>query len=214
MAYFTVKRDMAPITLGMKRKTCKTSKFKVTRAFMDEKTTVEGWATNLTLSCVRLVLSLQVFELSTGKEVLSKEEPCELPANSSVELFVTELSNLEKTSKSNEPLIVSARLLDPCDKSKVVARRTNWPQPYRYLDMPRPVLQIKVINDAIYVKANVPVKGLWLYVDKVDSVKFDDNGLDLIPGDEQTVMAKGLGGCELLGRCYGVEAISWDAPPV
>lgn len=208
MAYFTVKRDMAPITLGIERNEVKTPRFKRTRAFIDKESKIQGWAMNLTLSNVKLLLSLQIFELSTGNKVLSKEELCELPPNSSSDLFDTTLLGLETTRKG-EPLIVSVRLLDPSDKT-VVARCTNWPQPYRYLDMPKALLQIRAENGRISVKTeDVPVKGLLLYVDDVDSVKFDDNCLDVVPGDEQIITAKGLENQKLQVRYYGMEK-EWE----
>ncbi|KAJ5554600.1 hypothetical protein N7513_004559 [Penicillium frequentans] len=204
MAYFTVKRDMAPITIGIARTEVKTPRLKHTRCFVDRGSKVQGWATNMKLSNIQLLLSLQVFALSTGQVVFSEERICELPPNSSSNLFEIALSELE-IGKKDEPLIVSARLLDPSDNT-VIARCTNWPQPYRYLNMPQALLQIRAENGRIFVKTeDVPVKGLLLYVDDVDSVKFDDNCLDLVPGDEQVITVKGLGNQKLLVRYYGME---------
>lgn len=204
MAYFTVKRDMAPITIGMARTEIKTPRFKHTRSFVNKEAKIEGWATNMTLNNTKLLLSLEIFALSTGKAVISKEEICELPSNSSLDLFEIILSDLE-IGKTDEPLIVSARLLDPSDNT-VVARCTNWPQPYRYLHMPKASLKIRAENGRICVRTeDFPVKGLLLYVDDVDSVKFDDNCLDLVPGDEQTVTVHGLENQTLLVRYYGMQ---------
>ena len=204
MAYYTVKRDMASITLGIQRDSTRDYRFQRTRAFFDTTTKAQGWATNMRLDEIKLILSLQVFELSSGNEVLSKEELCELPANSSIDLFDITLPEV-KIKGHEEPLVVSARLLNPLDRTEVVARCTNWPQPYRYLDMPKPLLQIRVENDKICVRTmDVPVKGLWFYVDEVDEVKFDDNCVDLVPQDDQVITAKGLGGKSLHFRYYGM----------
>lgn len=195
---------MAPITIGIARNEKENPRLKHTRCFVDRESKIQGWATNMKLSNIKLLLSLQVFTLSTGAIVFSKEEICELPPNSSSDLFEIVLSNLD-IGRKDEPLIVSARLLAPSDNT-VIARCTNWPQPYRYLDMPQASLQIQVQNECIYVKTNdVPIKGLLLYVDDVDSVKFDDNCLDLVPGDEQIITAKGLENQKLLSRYYGME---------
>ncbi|KAJ5126489.1 hypothetical protein N7448_007268 [Penicillium atrosanguineum] len=206
MAYYTVKRDMAPITLGIKRDQTKSPKFKYTRAFIDKVTVVEAWATNLTLELAGFILSLQVFELPSGKEIFSKEEPCELPPNQSLEIFHESLSGLVTDSqKQDRPLVVSARLIDPSTKN-VVARCTNWPQPYRYLDIPTPLLTIRVENDQIFVSTeDVPVKGLWLYVEDVDTVEFSDNCIDLIPGDEQIITTRGLDKSKVSARYYGMK---------
>lgn len=204
MAYYTVKRDMAPITLGMARKTIKRQTFKHTRAFIDEQLNICGWATNTTLEKSTLLLSLQGFELSTGKEVLSKEEQCELSPNSSTELFnITALELMAE--KSDQAVVFSARLLDPSNRKEVVARCTNWPQPYRYLNMPKPTLAIRVEKDRIVVATkDVPVKGLWLYMKDMNSIKFTDNCVDLVPDDEQTIIAKGVQSHDLFVRYYGV----------
>jgi beta-mannosidase len=204
MAYYTVKRDMAPINLGMARKTLKNPVFKHTRAFIDEELNICGWATNTTLEKFTLLLSLQAFDLSTGKEVFSKEEQCEIPPNSSIELFdITAPEML--VEKSSQAVVFSARLLNLSNRTEVVARCTNWPQPYRYLDMPKPNLAIRVEKDSIVVATkNVPVKGLWLYLKETDSIKFSDNCLDLVPDDEQTIIAKGVQNHDLFVRYYGV----------
>lgn len=207
MAYYTVKRDMAPITLGVRRYNKTSPKYKVTRAFIDDESRIEGWATNTTLKEMNMLLSLQVFELSSGKEVFSNEKSCKLLPNTTVELFDMSLPGIKSDSKKKDnPLIVSARLLNPSHKSEVIARCTNWPQPYRYLNIPQPSVDIRIENDQVFVKTNdVPVKGLWLYVEDVDNVTFDDNCIDLIPGDEQIINIKGFEkNKELLSRYYGM----------
>jgi beta-mannosidase len=205
MAYFTVKRDIAPISLGLERKEIKYPQFEFTRAFVDTETRVLGWATNVTLKPVTHCLVLKAFELSTGKEVFSRTENRELAANITTELFDIELP---KPSAAGEPVIISTCLKTlPGDGAEeiVVARCTNWPQPYRYLEMPRPKLNVYVDGDKVLVKANVPVKGFALYVEDVDGVSFEDNLLDLVPGDEQTVVARGLNGRAVTWKYYGME---------
>lgn len=205
MAYFTVKRDIAPLSLGIERKDIKTPRFEFTRAFIDTKTRFLGWATNVTLEPVICCLVTKVFELATGIEVFTKTEIKELPANISTELFDLELP--EPQSSTDEPLIVSTCLRSLPVNGKVgavLARCTNWPQPYRYLNMPKPTLDMSVDGDKITVKSDVPVKGLTFYVEDVDAVEFEDNMLDLVPGDEQTIVANGLNGRALTWKYYGL----------
>jgi beta-mannosidase len=206
MAYFTVKRDIAPISLGMERKEIKYPRFKHTRAFVDTETRILGWVTNTTLKPVTLVLHIQAFEFSTGKEVFSNTEIRELGANITTELFDLELP--KSTSQPDEPAIISTSLTTlPKEglKPEVIARCTNWPQPYRYLDMPKPSLDVQIDGDTILVKTNdVPVKGLAFYAEEVDEVKFEDNLIDLVPGDEQVIMARGLNGRPVDMRYYGM----------
>lgn len=74
-----------------------------------------------------------------------------------------------------------------------------------YLNMPKPESDICVDGDIITVKANVLVKGFTLYVEDVDGVEFEDNCLDLVPGDTQAVVAHGLNGRAVTWRYYGME---------
>ncbi|TFK22003.1 beta-mannosidase [Coprinopsis marcescibilis] len=113
-------------------------------------------------------------------------------------------------------VVVLARLLDP-DSNEVLARFVDWPQPFRYLHIPDPNVSITIIDldgdsgDAtIEVAVEKPVKCLWLEgeYDSGDpffpgglkpsqnqepEVKWSDNALDVVPGDPQVVVAKGLG---------------------
>jgi beta-mannosidase len=60
--------------------------------------------------------------------------------------------------------------------------------------MPRLNLSVNIDGDKIYAKSDVPVKGLIFYVEDVDAVEFDDNFLDLVPGDQQIMIANSLNG--------------------
>jgi beta-mannosidase len=205
MAYFTVKRDMAPISLGIERKEIKTPRSEFTRAFTDTEIRVLAWATNVTLETVSHSLTINAFELSTGKELFSRTEVRELGANITTELFDIELP---KSPTPDEAVIISTCLKTmPSDGSDgtIIARCTNWPQPYRYLMMPKPKLTITVDGDTIAARANLPVKGLAFYVEDVDEVKFEDNLIDLVPGDEQVVIARGLNGRAVTWRYYGMD---------
>jgi len=106
-------------------------------------------------------------------------------------------------------IVVAARLIDPQTK-KVLSRFATWPEPFKFLQFPKESdIDLKVSADAssgkITVSAQRPVKGLILYFD--DEVSVDDNGLDVMPGDVQTVTAKGLKSttkvsCRYLGDKY------------
>lgn len=206
MAYFTVKRDIAPISLGLERKEIRHPQFEFTRAFVETESRILGWAMNVTLQPATYSLITKAFELLTGLEVFSWTETRELAANMSTELFDIKLP--KPCTSKDEPVIMSTCLktLPSGDsKSSVVARCTNWPQPYRYLTMPKPKLSIRIDGDKISAKANVPVKGLAFYVEDVDGVEFEDNLIDLVPGDEQIVIAHGLDGRAVTWRYYGMD---------
>ena len=54
---------------------------------------------------------------------------------------------------------------------------------------------MEVSNGEIRLNVKKPVKGVWLSVEGDDEgIEFGDNSLDLFPGDEIFVKAKGLEG--------------------
>jgi beta-mannosidase len=206
MAYFTVKRDIAPISLGLERKEIKNPKFEFTRAFIEVENRILGWATNVTLQPTTYALITKAFELSTGLEIFSQTETRTLAANMTTELFDIELPE-PRTSKEEVVIISTCLKTLPDDGSEgvVVARCTNWPQPYRYFTIPKPKLTICVDGNRVSAKANVPVKGLAFDVEDVDEVEFEDNLIDLVPGDEQILIAHGLNGGAVTWRYYGMD---------
>ena len=151
---------------------------------------------------------LAVIRLSGSPTV----EIVELAANATTEVFDIKLPKSRTAEKEAVIMATSLRFLDAQgSQSPILARCTNWPQPYRYLDMPTPDLSILVRQDKVFVKPNnVPVKGLAFYADDVDKVQLEDNLVDLVPGDEQIIVAQGLGGgsvrfmyCGMQGSAVG-----------
>ena len=68
-----------------------------------------------------------------------------------------------------------------------------------------PKLNVCVDGDEISVKANGSVKGFALFVEDVYGVSFMDNLLNLVPGDEQIVVARGVNGRAVASKYYGIE---------
>ncbi|KAI7968896.1 hypothetical protein EIK77_007591 [Talaromyces pinophilus] len=72
--------------------------------------------------------------------------------------------------------------------------------------MPKPRLDIEVKQEAIVIRTlDVPVKGWSIYSEDVDAVEFEDNCLDLFPGDEQVIVAHGIHKQQLSYRYYGMK---------
>ncbi|KAJ3111243.1 hypothetical protein HDU96_005877 [Phlyctochytrium bullatum] len=137
------------------------------------------------------------------------------------------------SGSDRDALVISAVVRNPHD-NRVLSRATDWPQPLRHLPYPLPDPGLKVeveggnawhdsetgLDQAIVrVSSRLPVKGVWLYVkgrpsvcpgvsltpvDGVVPVCFDDNMLDVMPGDPQLVEVVGWKeGDEIRYRCYG-----------
>jgi beta-mannosidase len=99
-----------------------------------------------------------------------------------------------------KPIVVQARLVD--GNGGVLARYSNWPEPWKYLIFPDPKLRIEVNGDEVTLTCAKPIKGLVLDVEG-EEVEWSDQAVDLFPGDEQRVVAKGLAGRKVKARYIG-----------
>jgi beta-mannosidase len=78
-------------------------------------------------------------------------------------------------------------------KGEVIARYTDWPQPYKLLDLPDPKLKVEVTDGKVMLNVEKPAKGVRVSVQGDDEgIELSDNSLDLFPEDEVVVKAKGL----------------------
>ncbi|KKA29051.1 hypothetical protein TD95_002177 [Thielaviopsis punctulata] len=161
LAYYAIKREMADLSVGMKREA-------------DE---VQIWASNLKLAEVRGTLSVKAYDVETGAEVhVWDEESIVLPGNQSTEITAV------KIPKDAERTVVAGLL---SVEGEQVARYVNWPEPLKYLHLQQPKsLSVVVSKDGkrVDVSADVPVKGLMLECAD-ENVVFGDNGVDIVPGD-------------------------------
>lgn len=101
------------------------------------------------------------------------------------------------------PIVVQARLLDrdSSGKATVLARYSSWPEPFKFLTFPKYDLKTKVNGDEVTLKTDKPIKGIVLDVEgDVEECEWSDQAIDLMPGDEQVVVAKGLGGRRVKAR--------------
>jgi beta-mannosidase len=104
------------------------------------------------------------------------------------------------------PIVVQARLLDTEDNDSVLARYSNWPEPWKYLTFPKdPKLSIKVEGDTVTLTCGKPIKGVILDLEDRagEEVKWSDQAIDMFPGDTQVVEAKGLKGRKVKARYIG-----------
>ncbi|KAI0082455.1 glycoside hydrolase family 2 protein [Panus rudis PR-1116 ss-1] len=206
-AYFTIKRELRPYTVGMTRKEVKTYPDELSAAVFSIETVLEIWGTNSTLSEKKATLEVTSFELdSTWTDKWTKEVV--LAPNSSTELFKGGLPGQPKRSKLSEVpkvIIVSARLLN--ENGEVLGRYSNWPEPFKYIHFP-PVdalgLKVQVGSDgeSVHLSTEKPIKGIVLDVEGEDVV-WGDQAIDLVPGDPQVIKAVGLKSRSVRARFLG-----------
>jgi beta-mannosidase len=191
-AYYTVKREMAPISCGMTRKEHKIPRDKYTRVYIDTTHKIEIWGSNLSLRDMVVDVVVMAWDLVTGKETFSQTIKTKflLPQNQSTE--ITELDVPVRTNNSGEEnrIVVAAYLVEDGHQ---VARYVNWPEPLKYAHLQKPKhLAAEVSRDGktIEISAEVPLKGVALECED-DEVVFDDNLVDIVPGEIVSIGMRG-----------------------
>jgi beta-mannosidase len=151
-------------------------------------------------------IELVAFDLHQG-ETGRWSDTVTLEPNASTELKVMSVPGQPtrtSLSQTPKPIVVQARLFD-VDTSEVLARYTNWPEPWKYLTFPDDVgLELSVDGEEVRLECQRPIKGIVLDTKGAEGeIKWSDQGIDLFPGDVQVVTAKGLAGREVVARYMG-----------
>ncbi|BEI83975.1 hypothetical protein CcaverHIS002_0405790 [Cutaneotrichosporon cavernicola] len=199
-AFYTIAREMRTYTVGMARKEVRTNSPGSLAHYTIEHE-LELWACNSTLHPKAATIEMVSFDLDAG-ELDRRTFDVELASNASTEVWKgTVPGQPTRTSLAQvpRPIVVGARLIA---NGQVLARYANWPEPWKYLTFPDPGLKMVVKGDEVSVSAEKPVKGLVLDVEG-DECEWSDQALDLMPGDTQVVVAKGLNGREVKARYIG-----------
>jgi beta-mannosidase len=182
MAYFTVKREMAPVSIGITRREHRHPKDKYTRVNIDVKTQIEIWGSNLTLEDLTVDCVVKAWDVETGKETYSStvSEKMALPENRSTEITAMDVP-VKKAGEEGKTVVAAYLVQD----GKQIARYVNWPEPLKYLHLQKPQELKAVLSDhgtAVEISAEVPVKGVVVESED-DKIKFSDNLVDIVPGE-------------------------------
>jgi beta-mannosidase len=154
-AYYTIKRGLEPVTLGLWR----------------TETGCDIWATNREENPREGVLELRAYNFE-GKEIKNEKRQVMINPNSTTELGSWNVK---------EAMVVSARLLG---KTSVTARAALWSEPFKYYELPNPELRVEAVNKTqLKLSVHKPAKGVWLNAVSSQAV-CDDNFLDIMPGDD------------------------------
>lgn len=192
LAYFTVKREMAPVSIGITRRTHSHPRDKYTRVHVDVKTQIEVWGSNLTLEDLTVDCVLRAWDVETGEQTGEQTLATAklLPENRSTEIAALDVPVRRPGAGDENRTVVAAYLVRD---GRQIARYVNWPEPLKYLHLQKPkALTARLTADctAVEISAEVPVKGVALECDD-DAVKFDDNLVDLVPGEVVTIGVTG-----------------------
>ncbi|KAF7555414.1 hypothetical protein G7046_g6566 [Stylonectria norvegica] len=202
-AYFTVKREMAPISIGITRREHKHPRDKYTRVYINTKTQVEIWGSNLVLEDLTVDCVVKAWDVETGKETFSQTVAPSLllPQNRSTEIATLEVPVETPKAGLEARTVVAAYLYQDGNQ---IARYVNWPEPLKYLHLQKPKhLKVELAEGAtvVEISAEVPVKGVAVECED-EEVTFEDNLVDVVPGEVVRVAVKGATKDTVLGTQY------------
>ncbi|KAM6484874.1 glycoside hydrolase superfamily [Trichoderma sp. SZMC 28011] len=213
-AFYSIRRYFAPISVGIER----TPKTRCPDPDEHQDSYIpsfEIFAHNTLTQHLVCVLILQAYDLKTS--TWTQLEP--LDASRVVTLragYNTELGDLgAQASWTEDSLVLLEASLVDIDSGEVLAREINWPEPFRYLVWPQDTkLTIRVEDEQggvwenkVTIVSNQPLKGVWLEAiydgterDDEPEPLWEDNMVDLLPGQEISCRVKGLNGREVSAR--------------
>lgn len=187
-AYYAVARVLKPIAVGVQREH---HDWSIAHAEPPKISKYSLWIASSLRGKVTGRVELRFISINTGTEIrewLVRENVRIMP-NGTTNIIVDDI--IDHTAYP-EPHVLAARVWVD---GHVAAREVDWPQPFKYLDLSDRGLDITISESAegriLKIRAQKPVK--CLVFEEQDSVRFSDNALDIVPGDEQVVTVTGLG---------------------
>lgn len=206
LSYYAVKRELQPITIGLQRNMESIPADKYTRAHIQTVCKIEMWVVNLapkTLNDVEVTINSHNLTTNKRTVITSQHQRVQLRPNRSTEISVFEIPVSVRDSEEANQTVIAAYLHD--ESGKQLARAVNWPEPLKWVHMPKPEkIDIRLVSDrsevegqpsAVVLSADVCVKGLQLEVKERDGgrrIVFEDNGVDIVAGEELRVGVRGL----------------------
>lgn len=127
-------------------------------------------------------MRIRFVSIKTGLEMRSPvEQTVEAEATGTTEVTSGE-------TPEEEPTVVVSEIFD--SDGKLLSHDVDWPQPLKHLTFPDRGLVVEVRGqEELIVSASKPVKGLFF---TNHGVQWSDNGVDVVPGQELTIICKGL----------------------
>ena len=147
------------------------------------------WGVNSTLKNNAISVTIQLFEISSGKKIFEETTKVSLSSNSSMEV-----ATFDVTKYNPADLVVSVLLIDP--SGKVLQLSGDWPQPLKYIDFSNQDVTIWVEGEVVLLKPAKLIKRIMLDIEGDDDLglEWSDNGFDIMPAEGVKVIAKGVKG--------------------
>lgn len=194
-AYYITKRALAKVVVGMERTVTKEPPYIVT-GYPPQKHALDIWAVNGNLTELQATLKLRAFNIQSGASVALpkdlEEQALTLAANQTTEIMNISIPDPDTT--------VVVAYLDDTATSERLARWVSWPEPMRLLHFSpelRIETQVSESGEKLFLSTNAPAKGVTVSVpigEGSQDAVFDDNFIDLVPGEIVEVRVSSLGG--------------------
>ncbi|KAJ5185539.1 Glycoside hydrolase family 2 immunoglobulin-like beta-sandwich [Penicillium cf. griseofulvum] len=187
-AYYTVKRVLRPLTVGVRREH---HDWSVAHAQPPTKSRYEMWVASSRQEVLYGTVELRFLSVVTGRDLRAPAVFTDVTIAPNGTSDIT--SGIIDHVTQPEPHVLSARLWVD---GQIVARDVDWPQPLKYLDFSDRGLEVKQQLGALagqqllIISARKPVK--CLVFEERDNVRISDSAIDLVPGDDQVVEITGL----------------------
>ncbi|KAL3459076.1 glycoside hydrolase superfamily [Aspergillus heterothallicus] len=185
-AFYAIARASQPLAIGVSRtyhewvsghaRPPKTSRFDV-------------WVASSRLDSVTATVEIRYISIATGKDVRPALtfHNLEITPNATTEICTEPLDYTQ--SPYTEPIVISATL---AVNDKYISRDIDWPQPLKYLDLKDRGVSVEYLPEksAVRVTAAKPTKGIVF--EERPGLWFEDNGIDIVPGDERIIAVRGI----------------------
>lgn len=171
-------------------------------SYPEKRDNVEVWAVNGHLENVKAVLKLQAFDIESGKEVELPEEE----RQRDVDLLPNQTTELTSLAIPHAGTTVLAAYLIDATTNEQLARWISWPEPLKFVHFSKKTdVQAVLSKDEkqVIISTKAPVKGVVVGVpvsEGGDDAVFDDNFVDLVPGESVTLGVEGVNGRKLEAR--------------
>ncbi|KAK5991740.1 Beta-mannosidase B [Cladobotryum mycophilum] len=199
LSYWTVKRENQPITAGL------------ARVAKGDSLELEAWACNMKMHQVDVNYRIQAWHVKTGHTLWTHtvSTKIQLEPNRSTELGRLQLSSQLGGSDAqlnwNELAFAIHLFSAPESLTSDLAAENN--SIARYVSFHEPLKEVPFVTEEgkmtvnlceektgsiMELSATVPMKGVFLDFEDEDKIAWDDNGVDLVPGETLKLGVAGL----------------------
>ncbi|KAL3455421.1 glycoside hydrolase superfamily [Aspergillus heterothallicus] len=219
MAYWTVKRENQPVTVGLARISKEGDSLEL-----------EAWACNMTLHPIPINYRVRAWNVQTGETVWTHTvlATIELGPNRSTELWKVHLDPIIGVQSRWNEIVFGIYLLsaeeesgdsEEASASRMLARHVNFHEPLK--EVPSGTQEDRITvrlveeeeNSFLELSSQVPTKGVYCDFEDDDcTVEWEDNCVDIVPGESSKLRMRGFkGGPGKSVRVYWLGQASWQS---